>query len=54
LEDASDLTDYATHTRYPGDESYSEQDAEGAIEKVRLIYEFTLPRIEALEGILKE
>jgi HEPN domain-containing protein len=48
MDDASDLTDYATHTRYPGDESYDEQDAEDAIEKVRLIYEFTLPRIQAL------
>jgi len=47
LDDASDLTEYATHTRYPGDESFSEQDAEDAIEKVRLIYEFTLPRIRA-------
>jgi len=49
IDDASELTFYATHTRYPGDESFSEQDAEEAIEKVRLIYEFTLPRIRALE-----
>ncbi|MDR3314192.1 MAG: HEPN domain-containing protein [Oscillospiraceae bacterium] len=48
LDDASDLTDYATQTRYPGDESFSEQDAKGAIEKARLIFDFSLPRIRAL------
>ena len=53
-DDASDLTEYATHTRYPGDDSFSERHAEDAIEKVRLIYEFALPRIRALEQALDQ
>lgn len=53
-DDASDLTYYATHTRYPGDESFKEQDAQEAIEKVQMIYDFTLPRIQALEQALEE
>jgi len=54
IDDAAELSFYATTTRYPGDESFSEQDAKEAIEKVQLIYEFTLPRIQVLERSLAE
>ena len=49
LNDASDLTEFAAQTRYPGDELYCAEDAENAIKMVQLIHEFTLPRINRLE-----
>jgi len=54
LDDASELTQFISRTRYPGDDSYSEWDAQEALEIVRQIYEFTLPRIQALEQALEE
>jgi len=54
LDDASELTKFISRTRYPGDEAFDAQDAEEAIETVRLIYDFTLPRIQALERTLDE
>jgi len=49
LDDASDLTGFATRTRYPGDESFDTQDAEEAIEKAGRIFMFVQARIQAFE-----
>jgi len=42
---ASELTDYATTTRYPGDDSIDEEEAEEAIQKASRIFIFTQERI---------
>ena len=46
---SSDLTDYATTTRYPGDDSIDAEEAEACIQKAGRIFMFTQERIRALE-----
>ena len=41
LDDAADLTDYATTTRYPGDDSIDEEEAEECLQKAGRIFVFS-------------
>ncbi|MCL2106212.1 MAG: HEPN domain-containing protein [Oscillospiraceae bacterium] len=49
LDDSSDLTDYATQTRYPGDDTVDEDETKEAIQKAENIYQFVQERIGAME-----
>jgi len=46
---SSDLTDYVTTTRYPGDDSVDIKEAEEAIQKAGKIFIFTQKRMQACE-----
>ncbi|MDR3314759.1 MAG: HEPN domain-containing protein [Oscillospiraceae bacterium] len=50
LSPASDLTDYAVNTRYPGDDSVSEAEAEDCIQKARQIFMFVQEHLDFPEG----
>jgi len=50
---SSELTDFATTTRYPGSPDYTKDDAEDAIQKAGRIFVFTQEHIEMIEQVLE-
>jgi len=51
---SSELTDFATTTRYPGSPDYTKEDAEDAIQKAGRIFVFVQEHIEMLEQDMEQ